>query len=219
MEEALAEAARHLETRGQPATPQRLAVVAAPTAQRRRVTAQELHAALRRVQPHLGLATVYRTLDMLVRCALAEAFPQASNETRYAFRSARRHHHLVCQRCGLVVELTGSALESLGRTVERESRFTVDDQALTLVGACQDCHARCALVTTGAGGADAGTASTPPVRRRAAVWPVAEGQWLSFENKDRTWGQEGEDRDATAGRAGERWARTPIPQGSHAVQA
>lgn len=139
--EALAEAARRLETCGQRATPQRLAVVAALMAQRRLVTAQELHTALRRVQPHLGLATVYRTLDVLVACALAEAFPQPSNETRYAFCSAAHHHHIVCQRCGLVAELTGHALEGLERTVARESHFTVDDHALTLFGVCQDCRA------------------------------------------------------------------------------
>lgn len=148
--EALAETARRLEAHGQRATPQRLAVVAALMAQRRLITAQELHGALRRAQPHLGLATVYRTLDVLVTCALAEAFPQPSHETRYAFCSAAPHHHIVCQRCGLVAELTGRALEGLDRTVERESHFTVDDHALTLFGVCRDCRAS-TLVAAGAG--------------------------------------------------------------------
>ena len=166
VKEALAEATRRLETRGQRAPPQRLAVVAALMTQRRLVTAQELHAALRRVQPHLGLATVYRTLDVLVTYALAEAFPQVTNETRYAFCSTARHHHLVCYRCGLVLELTGGALEELERTVERENRFAVDDQALTLFGVCQDCRACNGAIVNALT-----TASAPPTRRRAdARW-------------------------------------------------
>src|SRR5438270_12367222 len=81
-EEALGEAARRLEARGHRATPQRMAVLAALLAQRTFVTAQEMHGVLRRVQPHLGLATVYRTLELLVQCGLAEAFPQPNKEVR-----------------------------------------------------------------------------------------------------------------------------------------
>src|SRR5439155_18477772 len=64
-EEALGEAARRLEACGHRATPQRMAVLAALLAQRTFVTAQEMHGVLRRVQPHLGLAKVYSTLELL----------------------------------------------------------------------------------------------------------------------------------------------------------
>lgn len=140
-EDALAEAAQRLEARGHRATPQRMAVIAALMAQRTYVTAQDLHTALRRVQPHLGLATVYRALELLVACDLAEPFPQPNNEMCYAFCSARHHHHLVCQRCGLVAEVPGCALETLARDLERQSRFAITDHALTFFGTCQDCRA------------------------------------------------------------------------------
>ena len=140
MREAVAEAADRLEACGHRATPQRTAVIAALMAQRTYVTAQDLHAALRRMQPHLGLATVYRALELLVGCGLAESFPQSNNEMRYAFCSAQHHHHLVCNRCGLVAEVPGCALQAVERDLERQSRFAITDHALTFFGTCQDCR-------------------------------------------------------------------------------
>ena len=139
-EEALGEAARRLEACGHRATPQRMAVIAALLAQRSFVTAQEIHAALRRVQPHLGLATVYRALELLVECDLAEAFPQPNNEMRYTFCSARHHHHLICTQCGLVAEVPGCALRTVERELEEQSRFAITDHALTFFGTCLDCR-------------------------------------------------------------------------------
>jgi len=138
----LDEAARRLEEHGHRATPQRLAVVAALQAQSHYVTARDLHAALLRAQPRppLGLATVYRTLEVLVDCGLAEPFPQPNNEMRYAFCSARHHHHLVCNSCGLVAEVPGCALRAVERDLERQSHFAISDHALTFFGACQDCQ-------------------------------------------------------------------------------
>ncbi len=145
-EEALTEAARRLEAAGHRATPQRMAVVAALMAQRSYVTARDLHLALRRVQPHLGLATVYRTLELLVDSGLAESFPQPNNELRYAFCSARHHHHLICTHCGLVAEVPGCALRGVERDLERQSRFAITDHALTFFGTCQDCRSTAATV-------------------------------------------------------------------------
>jgi Fur family transcriptional regulator, ferric uptake regulator len=139
IEEALREAAERLEACGHRATPQRTAVIAELMAQRRYVTAQDLHPALRRLQPHLGLATVYRTLELLVDCGLAEAFPQPNNEMRYAFCSARHHHHLVCTRCGLVTEVPGCALHTVERELERQNRYVITDHTLTFFGVCEDC--------------------------------------------------------------------------------
>jgi len=149
-EEALAAAANRLEACGHRATPQRMAVLAALLAQRSYVTAQDLHASLRRVQPHLGLATVYRTLELMVECGLAESFPQPNNEMRYVFCSARHHHHLVCTRCGLVAEVPGCALQGVEQELERQSHFAISDHALTFFGTCQECGTRPAAALAGA---------------------------------------------------------------------
>jgi len=140
-DDAVNEAADRLERCGHRATPQRTAILAALMAQRSYVTARDLHSGLRRVQRHLGLATVYRTLELLVECGLAESFPQPNNELRYAFCSAQHHHHLVCTRCGLVAEVPGCALEPLERELEHQNRFAITEHALTFFGTCQDCLA------------------------------------------------------------------------------
>src|SRR5918912_675812 len=137
--ETLDDAARRFEAAGYRATPQRLAVVAVLMAQRGQITAQALHAALRRIQPHLGLATVYRTLDLLVGCGLAQPFPQPNNDVRYAFCSARHHHHLVCTGCGYVEEMPGRTLQAMERDLERERHFAIAKHVLTSRGTCHVC--------------------------------------------------------------------------------
>jgi len=138
----VSEAARRLEACGHRATPQRMAVIDALVAHRTYATAQDLHAAVRCAQPHLGLATVYRTLELLVDCGLAEPFPQPNNELRYAFCSAQHHHHLICKTCGLVDEVPGCALQGLQRDIEQTSQFAIEEHALTFFGACRDCRGR-----------------------------------------------------------------------------
>jgi len=140
-EDARAEAAERLDAHGCRATPQRLAVVTALMAQRHAVTAQDLHGVLRAIQPQLGLATVYRALDLLVDCGLAEAFPQPNNEMRYAFCSSTHHHHLVCTHCGLVAEAPGCALRGIERDLERQNNFTINAHTVTFFGTCGDCAA------------------------------------------------------------------------------
>ncbi len=148
LEEAVHEASRRLEARGSRATPQRMAVLTTLMAQQRYVTAQDLPMTLRCVQPHLGLATVYRTLELLVDYGLAEAFPQANNEVRYTSCSERHHHHLVCTTCDLVAEIPGCSLEGIERDIERQNSFNINDHAPTFFGTCQDCVAHSAAVVT-----------------------------------------------------------------------
>jgi len=59
---------------------------------------------------------------------------------RYAFCSARHHHHLVCKRCGLVAEVPGCALQPVERELERQNNFAITDHALTFFGTCQECR-------------------------------------------------------------------------------
>ncbi|MCY7401059.1 MAG: transcriptional repressor [Nocardioides sp.] len=82
-------------------------------------SAQEIHAALRARGNAVGLATGYRALQTLVDHGLADVVQTSSGEAAYRECSRTHYHHLVCRRCGSVVEVNGPAFE---RWTERTAR-------------------------------------------------------------------------------------------------
>lgn len=138
----MAEAIRRLVAHGYRPTMPRLALIEALMAQPGSVSAHELHGALRRDHPTFGQATVYRTLEVLVACGLAQAFPQGTGEVRYAYCSPQPHHHLFCAECGLVVEIATELLSGVHLELAAQRRFALREEGLTLVGTCQECCVR-----------------------------------------------------------------------------
>ncbi len=104
-------------------------------------TAQDVHAALRQRGLGMGLATVYRNLAALAQAGEVDSVLAASGETRYRSCSAEHHHHLVCKRCGLTVEVSLDALESWCRTTASEHGFRDIEHSLEIVGTCHACAA------------------------------------------------------------------------------
>jgi Fur family ferric uptake transcriptional regulator len=136
----LAEVVRRLEARGVRLTAQRRLVVEGLMRQRAALTPRELHAELRAQHPGLGLATVYRTLESLQDVQAATRFEQPNHEGRYVYCSLRHHHHLLCTRCGHVVEIAGCMLAPIERALHRSTRFQINEHSLTFYGFCAACR-------------------------------------------------------------------------------
>ena len=107
------------------------------------VTARELALALERRGRRVGLASVYRTLELLEELRLVQRFEVGEGTARFepAGPSREHHHHLVCDRCGNVAAFEDAALE---RAIERLSTrvdFAVDGHDVTLRGECPSCRA------------------------------------------------------------------------------
>ena len=130
---------RRLEARNRQATTQRRIVLQALMDRRSYVTPRELYAASHNDHPSIGQATVYRTLELLVEAGAATRFLQENNESKYIYCPPRHHHHLVCTRCGLVEDIEGCVIPSLGATLEKRTRFQINDHAVTFFGFCGDC--------------------------------------------------------------------------------
>jgi Fur family ferric uptake transcriptional regulator len=122
------------------ATPQRLRVLAELMDERDDATAQELHARLRARGQRIGLATVYRTLAVLVDEGIVDALSHHDGERCYRLCGAEHHHHLVCTECHRVVELTDC---DLGEWLERaagEQGFVATEHRLEVSGLCESCR-------------------------------------------------------------------------------
>ena len=104
-------------------------------------SAQEIHALLSERGETVGLATVYRTLQLFAESGNLDALRGDDGETRYRQCSSGHHHHLVCRACGRTVEVEGPTVERWADRVSAEHGFTQVSHQLEIFGNCPDCTA------------------------------------------------------------------------------
>jgi Fur family ferric uptake transcriptional regulator len=134
--------ARRLRVLGVRVTPQRLLVLEALSAHGGHMTADEVLRWVARRSSALNLATVYRTLELLVSLGLAAQTDLGGDATAFELVGAAPHHHLVCERCGAVVEMDDTLFQSLRMDVLRRYGFDARSRHIALFGVCRDCQRR-----------------------------------------------------------------------------
>lgn len=102
------------------------------------LTAQELYERVRRKNPRIGFATVYRTLKLLEECNLARSMDYGDGTQRYEPNSFQ-HHHIICTSCNRTIEFLSPELESLLQQVQRNHNFVPQVHAVRLLSVCVDC--------------------------------------------------------------------------------
>ncbi|KRM89694.1 ferric uptake regulation protein [Liquorilactobacillus vini DSM 20605] len=127
-------------------TPQRKATVKTLLKNHtRHLSAEELFALVKEDEPEIGLATVYRTVEVLAELKIVNRVTFEDGMTRYDLRTSDNghfHHHLLCQKCGKVQEIHEDLLTDVEKQVWQRFGFKVLDHRLTLMGICQDCLAK-----------------------------------------------------------------------------
>jgi Fur family ferric uptake transcriptional regulator len=121
-------------------TPQRLLVLEALAAHGGHMTAEEV---MRWAAPRssgLNLATVYRTLGLLVSLGMVAQTDLGGEATAFELVGGAPHHHLVCERCGAVIEMDDSLFQSLRSDVLRRYGFDARSRHIALFGVCRDCQ-------------------------------------------------------------------------------
>ena len=135
-------AEQRLTAAGHRLTRQRKAVLGALLRADSGVTAADVFEAARRGCPDLGLATVYRTLEML---AEVDAVRRVHGDDRceaFVLTTGRHGHTIVCSGCGRVGEFTACDMSPVLAAAARETGFAVDGHFLQLSGTCRECAAR-----------------------------------------------------------------------------
>jgi Fur family transcriptional regulator, ferric uptake regulator len=93
------------------------------------------------INEKIGLATVYRTLELLDEFCLVRRVHSQDECQGYVLASPGHHHHLVCRSCKQAVEFIGSDdLASIVQRVQRQTGYQVSDHLLELYGLCPDCQ-------------------------------------------------------------------------------
>jgi Fur family ferric uptake transcriptional regulator len=132
---------RHLREHRLPVTRQRVAVADALFASDDHPSVEEIDRRLRARGESVGTATLYRTLDLLVEGGLARVHDFGGQVRRYEPMAAA-HDHLVCRRCGRVVEFGNERLERMLRMTSDELRFHYQEHRVEVHGQCADCRSR-----------------------------------------------------------------------------
>ena len=90
--------------------------------------------------PDIGYATVYRTLKLLVNVGLASERSFSENVTRFEPIHTNKHHdHMICIRCGKIMEFENPKIERLQKETAKEYKFHIVSHKLELYGYCQKC--------------------------------------------------------------------------------
>jgi Fur family ferric uptake transcriptional regulator len=106
------------------------------------LSAEEVFMLVKAKFPDIGLATVYRTLELLSELHIVEKMNFGDGVARFDLRDddhEHMHHHLICTECGLVKEIKDDWLHELEERIENEFGFTVTDHRLDFTGSFNDC--------------------------------------------------------------------------------
>lgn len=135
---------KQLHSKGYKLTPQREATLTVLLEREEdHLSAEEVFLLVKEKAPEIGLATVYRTLELLSELQVVDKINFGDGVSRYDLRKEgidHFHHHLVCMECGSVEEIIEDLLTDVEKTVEDEWNFEVKDHRLTFHGICRNCQ-------------------------------------------------------------------------------
>jgi Fur family transcriptional regulator, ferric uptake regulator len=156
-----------LRGRGLRMTAERVALVRAALGRRRHFTLEELVEGVVRRDTHASRATVYRSLPILIEAGILLPVLVSDEPRRFELALGRRHHdHLLCRRCGRVVEFRSPAIERQQLSIAARHGFRLTAHVHELVGDCATCRRARRRRASGTSGRVRRAGETRPGRRR-----------------------------------------------------
>ena len=134
---------KKLKEAGYKLTPQRIAIINAIAENKgQHLNTEEIYDIVKQRNPEMGLATVYRTLQLLDELEVVSSLNLEDGCVRYELycnTGEHNHHHLICSNCGNVIEVEGDLLDELETKIEKEYDFKILDHKLKFYGLCHKC--------------------------------------------------------------------------------
>lgn len=106
------------------------------------LSAEDIHNLLLASGEKIGIATVYRTLGVLEKLNLIARLYVDDGCIRYQVldpHKVHEHHHLICQRCGKIVDMQDDLLDNLEDKIKDIYDFKVTNHKLKFYGICSEC--------------------------------------------------------------------------------
>lgn len=104
------------------------------------ISADEIYTQVLSRYPHMNVSTVYRTLELLEKLGLVTKTDLGDGRVRYHSIQDGHHHHLLCQKCGAIINVEESMLGSLWAEIRQQHDFEVNMKHLAFFGLCSSCR-------------------------------------------------------------------------------
>ena len=106
------------------------------------LSAEDVHSIVRERYPeqNIGIATIYRTLNFLEEVELISSISFGKEGKKYESNKDTHHDHLICTKCGKIVEFLDSYIEKRQEKVAKENGFKITDHTMQIYGICQKCQ-------------------------------------------------------------------------------
>jgi Fur family ferric uptake transcriptional regulator len=129
-----------LREKGYRLTPQRLMILQAIESSDEHISAEEIFSGVTAKYPHVNISTVYRTLELLKKLGMVYEIDLGEGRVRYHAEESGHHHHLVCQKCGRVIDIKEASLSSLRDVLLRDYDFQAELKHVGIFGVCSHCR-------------------------------------------------------------------------------
>lgn len=105
----------------------------------------EIYTEVKKTCPEIGIATIYRTVQLLEEIGLL--VKQYFDDGCYRYELAdqnktHNHHHLVCNCCGRVIEIQDNYFQELEQYIEKNKNFKITNHNVTFYGLCEKCYSK-----------------------------------------------------------------------------
>lgn len=134
---------KKLKEAGYKLTPQRIAIIeAVEKSVGKHLSAEEIYDIVKSTNADLGLATVYRTTQLLEELDIVSSLNIGDGKVRYELYvddGHHNHHHIICNECGSIEEFQEDLLDQLEERIAREHGFEILDHKLKFYGLCKKC--------------------------------------------------------------------------------
>jgi Fur family transcriptional regulator, ferric uptake regulator len=106
---------------------------------------EEIYEHIKDIYPEIGLATIYRTLQLFEEIGLVYKLNFDDGCYRYEILSpnnkeVHQHHHLICKKCGKIIEVKEDLMNSLEEIIEKQYNFEIKNHIVKFTGICSQCR-------------------------------------------------------------------------------
>lgn len=134
----------YLRDRGLKYTEERQAILRAVMKNDEHFEAEQLLLDMRQSGPRVGKATIYRSLKILVACGIVKEVHFSNKQVHYEHTYGQDpHDHMVCRRCGRIIEFDAAEVTRLRTLIAADHRFHALSHRFSIMGLCEACVRAC----------------------------------------------------------------------------
>ena len=124
---------------GRSVTTQRRLILELIRSAKGHLDADELFRQAKKHKPRISLATVYRNLKLFKELGLIAESNLGKAHSHYEIKGTVEHHHLVCLRCGLIIDFDSPLISAAKTRIQKEKGFDIVSSQVKMEGYCPKC--------------------------------------------------------------------------------